>query len=151
MLKSQTREIGERTYCVTTLGSEDGQRLFFKLAKLVGPSVAALLRQWAGSIGEDGKPKLDVDTVSAALGEFMTQLSYGDFQDFVQSFAKSTDVVDEKDTRVSLAKLMKLGEFSGDYASFVKWLGFCLEVNFASFFAGMGLTSQSPGAAKQSA
>lgn len=151
MLKSETREIGGKEYCVTQLGAEDGQRLFFKLLKFVGPSVAALLREWRGRVDEQGKPQLDVRVLSSALSEFMSQLSYGEFRDFVDTFMKSTALIGDADERgnkprVNLDKMKALA-FVGDYGSLVKWLGFCLEVNYSSFFADMGAMLPPNGAA----
>lgn len=150
MRRTETREIGGTTYSVTQLGWDDGQRLFFNLAKLAGPSVAALLREWQGAVGADGKPKLDSETVSAALTEFLQSLSYPMFRDFVDTFVKVTKVHGENDKTAPLAD-MKAIAFAGDYASLCRWLGFCLEVNYSSFFDGMGLTSRPAPAASASA
>lgn len=136
-LKTETREIGGKTYRVTQLGTEHGLRLFFKLGKLVGPSVGALLREWQGGA-------INKDTVAAALTEFVAGMEYPTFRDFVDTFMTATVIVTPgaDGAREQLTKLesIKAVAFQGDYASLMKWLGVCLEVNFASFFADMGLT-----------
>jgi len=142
MLKSDTREIGGKRYCVTQLAAEPGQRLFFQLAKLIGPSVAALLREWQGK-------EVTPDTVAAALSEFVQTLTYAQFRDFVDTFMGSTDVLGEDDKRVKLLSMKALA-FAGDYGSLMKWVAFCLEVNYASFFGDMGLTTLPSAAGKQS-
>ena len=139
MLKSETREIGGKHYCVTQLAAEPGQFLFFQLVKFAGPSVAALLNDWRGE-----GATVDAGTVGKALSELTSQLTYETFRKFVDTFIDSTVVIGGVDAngneiRQPLSKSKALA-FAGDYGSLVKWLGFCLEVNYASFFADMGLT-----------
>lgn len=147
MLKSDTREIGGKRYCVTQLAAEPGQRLFFQLAKLIGPSVAALLREWQGK-------EVTPDTVAAALSEFVQSLTYAQFRDFVDTFMGSTKVLGTNDkgeeTQAPLLSMKALA-FAGDYGSLMKWIAFCLEVNYGSFFGDMGLTALPSAAGKPSA
>lgn len=138
MLQTQSRKIGDRTYHVTQLAAEPGQRLFFQLIKLAGPSIAALLREW------DAK-EISIDTVGGALTELTSMLTYAQFRDFVDTFTAVTAVEGADGARVPLDKMKTLA-FAGDYGGLCRWLGFCLEVNFASFFDDMGLT-RLPGAA----
>ena len=142
MLKSDIREISGRRFRVTEVGTEEGLRLFFKLTKLIGPSMAELLKQWQGGT-------LKPVHAMPALSEFIAQLQWNDLSEFVNVFAKATvelvQGVDEKtgepfERQVPLDKTIKTTAFAGDYMTLMKWLGFCLEHNFASFFAGMGVT-----------
>ena len=148
MLKSETKEIGGKKYSVTQLSAEPGQRLFFHLVKFVGPGVSTLLREWQGTVTDEGKPQVDAETIAAALSELVQVFTYAHFRDFVDTFMSSTHVIgsdkEGNEVRVPLEKTKALA-FAGDYGSLVKWLAFCLEVNFGSFFDDMGLTSpQSP-------
>lgn len=143
MLKSETREIGGRKLTVTQLGTGDGLRLFFKLGKLVGPSVGTLLRQWQGK-------SVTKEVVGMAITELLAAIEWSDFNEFVQTFAKVTretvtvtnDRGDSEERTVSLDKTIGNIAFAGDYLTLMQWLGFCLEVNFASFFTGLGLTNR---------
>lgn len=135
-LTTATREISGKTYRVTQLGTADGLRLFFKLGKLVGPSVAALLREWQGG-------KINAGTAAGALTEFVAQLEWPDLQEFVKTFAKVSAVAlqaEDGERWVPLEKTIDTTAFAGDYLALFQWLGFCLEHNFASFFAGLGAT-----------
>ena len=142
-LKSETRDIGGHKLVVTQLATGEGLRLFFKLAKLVGPSVGTLIREWQGK-------SIQRETVGKALTELINKLEWGEFNDFVQTFARNTKLIvahvnektgDSEERRVSLEQTIGNVAFAGDYLALVQWLGFCLELNFASFFAGLGLTS----------
>jgi hypothetical protein len=132
MLKSQSREIGGTTYEVQTLSTEPGLRLFFQLAKLVGPATASALKQWQTK-------EMTPQMFAAGIAEFMSQLQYATFMDFVSTFQESTTVVGANGNKAKLSD-MKAIAFAGDYGSLMKWLGFCLEVNFKSFFVDLGLT-----------
>ena len=138
MLKSETREIGGRKFNVTQLGTGDGLRIFFKLGKLVGPSVGALIKQWQGK-------SIDKHALGAALTELVEKLEWADFKELVALCAKSTAEIvtndDGETRRIDLSKTIETVAFAGDYLSLMQWLGFCLELNFSSFFVGLGLTS----------
>lgn len=143
-LKSEQREIKGVTYEVTQLAAEPGQRLFFSLVKLLGPAVAALLQEWQGKA-------VTPATIAAAITELAASLEYKHFRDFVDTFQASTDVLGQdsngRATRVKLSSMKALA-FAGDYGGLMQWLGFCLEVNFGSFFSDMGLTNR-PGVADE--
>lgn len=147
MLKSESKEIGGKRYCVTQLAAEPGQRLFFHLVKLVGPSVSALLHEWRGG-------EVSTGVVASALSELVSQLEYSKVREFIDTFMTATTVIgtdkDGNEVRLSLEKQKALA-FAGDYGSLVKWLAFCLEVNYGSFFDDMGLTSLLSEQANQSA
>jgi len=138
MLKSETREIGGRKLEVTQLGTAQGLKLFFKLGKLVGPSVATLIKQWQGKA-------ISKEVVGEALIELLDKLEWSDFQELVVVCARSTMQIHTNDkgetVRLPLEKTIDTIAFAGDYLSLMKWLGFCLELNFASFFVDLGLTS----------
>lgn len=148
MLKSETREIGGRKFAVTQLGTEEGLRIFFKIGKLIGPSIAELLREWQGQT-------ITKATLGAALAELCNKLEYRDFLELVTLCAKCTsELVTDQDgsvRRVGLEKTISTVAFAGDYLSLLQWLGFCLELNFASFFVGLGLTKLPNSADQESA
>lgn len=150
MLQSQTRKIGEHTYRVTQLGSEPGQRLYFRLIKLVGPSLAEVLKQWRG------EKKVNSGSAAAALTELMSSLDYSMWREFVDTFAEATDVLSDDGKRSGT--LVELGinkpkglAFAGHYGHLMKWLAFSLEVNYASFFDELGLADLASPAVELSA
>lgn len=137
-----SREIAGKMYHVTTLSTEPGRRLWFKLVKLAGPALAAFLRQLGAS---DAQGLLKLKTVSpvvaaAALQELVSTLSAEDFDDFYNTFLATTSVEQNDGAKVRLESI-KAFAFAGAYGAMVKWLGFCLEVNFGSFFDELGLMS----------
>lgn len=150
MLKSETREIGGKRYAVTQFGTQEGLQIFFWLGKLAGPSIAALVKQWQGK-------SISQATVGAALVELANGLQWADFNRLVQACAKCTKQVITKvdehgateTVSLPLEKTIDTVAFAGDYLSLVQWLGFCLEVNFASFFVGLGLTKLPSSAAQE--
>lgn len=146
MLKSETREIGGKRYAVTQFGTQEGLQIFFWLGKLAGPSIAALVKQWQVK-------SISQSTVGAALVELANGLQWADFNKLVQACAKCTKQVlvnaDGETLNVPLSNTIDTVAFAGDYLSLVQWLGFCLEVNFASFFVGLGLTKLPSSAAQE--
>lgn len=143
MLKTETREIGGKRYAVTQLASDKGIRIFFELFKLLGPGMIVMLKSWNGK-------KVDARAAMGGVSELLQALDYDKFSMFVAAFMESTALIGDQGQRVELVKMRSLA-FAGDYASLIKWIGFCLEVNFGSFFDDMGLTSLPSPADEQSA
>lgn len=135
-LPSTHRTIGARTFIVTALPTAPGRRLFFKLVKICGPAITRFLRSLDGKSAS--LEELDVSVLAGAADELIKNLDEVTFEDFYKTFSDSTRVVTPEGGEAPLATY---NGFSADYGSMVKWMAFCLEVNYASFFGDLGLTA----------
>lgn len=115
-LLTESRVIGAHSYEVTQMGALQGRKVLTRLLKIVGPAYAM--------VSSKG--------VEAALSEVVTALSEEDTEYFCSAFEPLTSVsIGDKKPRLSgIADI----HFAGDYMSLIKWLVFCFEVNFSSFF-----------------
>lgn len=102
--KTETRDIDGNTYEVTALGAIKGAQVLVRLLKAVGP---ALTGDMAG---------------------FFANLREEDLTYLCNAFSPMTNVpgVGQLDKQFDF-------HFSGRYATMLKWLGLCLEVNFSDF------------------
>lgn len=117
MLETKNKQIGANEYQVTQLGAIQGRKVLARLARVIGPAIA--------EVGTGG--------VTAALAKAAEGLTDADVDYFCETFAPMTHV------RMPDGKTPKLSQifdfhFAANYLELTKWLGFCLEVNFGSFF-----------------
>jgi hypothetical protein len=127
MIQTGTREIGGYSYSVSQLGAGEGRRILIKLTKMLGPSLGHLLAIADG--------KLD-QSIAGALYELSSNVSDGDFTDLCRTFGERTEVeIDGKPHKLDLQ--MQELHFAGAYGDLLKWLGFCLELNYKDFFAAL--------------
>lgn len=136
LLPTGSRTIGDRTFVVTALPTTHGRRLFFRLIKICGPSVSKFL---ASLEGVTDLRKVDASVLASAAEELIRNLDESAFNDFYETFAQHTQVSTDSGGQVPFSKVA-VNVFAADYGSMVKWLAFCLEFNFASFFTGLVAT-----------
>ena len=136
LLPTATRTIGPRTFIVTALPTTHGRRLFFRLIKICGPSVTRFL---SAMDGVKDVRQMDASVLAAAAEELIRSLDESAFNDFYDTFAQHTQVSTESGGQVPFERVA-VNVFSADYGSMIKWLAFCLEHNFASFFSGLVTT-----------
>jgi hypothetical protein len=116
MLETRSKSIDGFEYRVTQLGAKQGRVVFTRLAKVLGQAMA------------------DKDNPIAALA---SSLDPGDVDYLCDTFAPVTTVnIQGKEPRLSDIFDM---HFAGKYGPLLKWLGFCMEVNFGSFLDEMGI------------
>lgn len=127
-----------KRYKITVLNTREGRRLWFKLIKLVGPGFFEFLRGGAaeGLEAEQAAPVL----LTAVMSTLVEKLSPEDFEDFIQTFARSSSYIDEQGADFRLDALIDKGAFAADYGGLMQWLGQCMRLNFASFFSDLGIT-----------
>lgn len=113
-LEKHSKQIGEFTYEVTTLGAKLADRMLLKLGKSVGPVFLAAA----------GAESLRADSFSA--------LSEDDYDWVVEKLARATDV-QMGDKAPSLWSIYDL-HFAGKPVEKLEWLRFAVEVNFGPFF-----------------
>lgn len=123
--ETKTKRIGNHNYSVTQLGAIEGRRVLAKLMQLFGGMV--------GGIAGGGKP--DMVAGFAALAGAITPEQV-DF--FCETFTPWTQV-ETSPGKVRMLRDVFDDHFVANYGELVEWLGFCLEVNFASFLGGSGI------------
>lgn len=121
MRKTESRQIGNFRYDVTQLGAIEGRAVLARLIRLFGGLV--------GAMGAEGKVDLTKGFSNLAEGITEEQMTF-----FCDTFAKWTQVYANGKTLI--LKDIFDEHFVGEYGAMIEWLGFCLEVNFASFLDG---------------
>jgi len=121
--KTESKRFGSHVYTVTQLNAVTGRKALLRLMKIVGPAFEAGLR------GGDASGYV---AVANALPE--SELEY-----FCDLLAAQTTVRGGEYAEESAPQLDKVFamHFADDYFEMFQWLGFALEVNFASFFRGL--------------
>lgn len=123
------REIGSVNYRCNKLGFSVGLPLLKRLLEIAAPVMAAGLR--GGRLPE---------RLANVLDTLPTAFTLKDLQTFAQAFGNVSYYMADDGRWVLLVNNGKLNaqetHFTGRYAEFVQWLVFCIEVNFAGFFAG---------------
>jgi hypothetical protein len=118
--KVEKKKIGRHTYYVTQLNALVGRKALVRLAKFLGPALAAATK----------------GDVTDALARVAESLSEDDFEYFCDLFAEKTVVTGgEYDGEPDLHLIFD-EHFAGEYLEMVQWLAFAFQVNFASFFSG---------------
>lgn len=120
--EQKSKVIGNFEYQVTQLGATEGRKVFTRLAKLLGAG--------AGS-------KEPIAGILAALND--EDVGY-----LCEVFAKVTFVKIDEKRSPQLSGIFE-EHFAGQYNGMVKWLLFCLELNFASFFQEIGVAMTGSG------
>ncbi len=123
-------QIGDSVYTVKPLGAITGRKVFARLVRALGRTIGGL----------DKAKELDRAAVMAAISAALDSLD-DDTVDFLcEKFGESTTVLRENGRTPTLKGPIFDDEFSGKYAAMTEWLVCCVEVNFADFFDGQGLS-----------
>lgn len=127
MFEQKSTRIGAYSYKVTQLDAVTGRRAFTRLFKIAGPAMAQL---------ENG---MNEKALGGALTELVTRLESADIDYFCDTFAEVTEVSGGKYTKASpqLNEVFSV-HFASSYLEMFQWLVFCMQVNFSSFFVGVG-------------
>lgn len=123
-LRTDDRVIGDCTYRVTQLGAIQGQKVMVRLANVLGR---------AGAKGGD---------LAAKLAGIASSLSEEDMTFLCNAMAERTLI--QGSEYKGLTKLQDVFDmhFAGRYLEMLRWLAFALEVNFGSFFRGLGARAE---------
>ncbi len=121
MLETKSKAIGDNTYKVTQLGAGKGRKVLVRLLKVCGPAFA---------LAASG------DTTEA-LGKLAADLDEETADYLCETFAARTEVELSNGKSVDLASIMEL-HFAGNYGEMLEWLGFCVQLNYASFLGALG-------------
>jgi hypothetical protein len=125
----------DRRLSVQQLPAMAGVKLFTRLTRLVGPSIALLVKGDETKIGEAVRLMLDQLTeteVEHLIGELLFKT------------AARVEVRDENGgSKMMLVKDVFAGEFAGELGAIVAAVAFALQVNFGNFLGGLdGLKSR---------
>lgn len=141
MIEPNDTTIGETQYRVTTLGAKAGQKMLHRLFRIIGPSLADLVRG-SQTDGKTGAPNLSLDNIANGVKTFATLLTESDWDAIVESCVGSTQVCldPSNDAWVPLKKDFEL-RFAGKHDELIRLVAFYLQVNFAGFFDASMLTA----------
>lgn len=128
-IETRARAIDGKQYKVTQLGAVQGRKVFTRLLRIIAPLLAAK------------DPSLGLADVAAHITE-------ADLDALCEVFAAKTMIPTtmSNGAEVPLAGVFD-DHFAANYGGMMRWLMFCLEVNFASFFAETGLSAAPPATA----
>lgn len=122
-IKTESKRIGRHTYAVTQLDAVAGREAFTRFLKLSGPVLAEGLKDEAKGF--------------AAIANSLT---VEDMNFFCDLFAAQTAVTggDFKPKQAPQLDSIFATHFADNYFEMVGWLIFSFQVNFRSFFRGLG-------------
>lgn len=131
-ITSEQSTIGEHGYEITTFGAKKGQAVLLRLFKVLGPAAAEIASKGAEGIGSalalaaGGIADADLDFVLEALAQNtkVTLIAHG--------------TAGAQGVPVDLSKIYD-GHFAGRWDEWALWIGWGVQVNFASFFGGKAL------------
>lgn len=129
-LETKSKTIGRYEYRVTQLGFKRGNATWIRLLKVLGPALGRLL---------EGGRSLGSLAIADSLGSLAANLTEDDLNYFCEVFGESTVVNVSADKQPILIPKLQETHFAGQYGEMLKWLAFCVEVNYSDFlsaFAG---------------
>ena len=149
--RTEKRKIGRFEYEVTQLGSEKGTEMLTRVLQLASPVFAKLLSGRKGEMTtSEALGSMSASALAETLQEVGSRLKYEDVSDFCEVFGPTSKVtlgVDKKTGKprsVFLDERVRDDHFAGEYLEMMKWLGFCLEVNYRNFFKGIVSGTSAP-------
>jgi len=122
------KQIGEHRYRIPLLPTSKGKPVLVRLVKLLGGPIGKLVEGGSVSAIMAGKAN-----VGGALAELAANLSEADLDYLCEVFGGVCQVEAAPGKWVLVSQVAEI-HFAGRYAHMMKWLGACLEVNFADFF-----------------
>lgn len=135
MRDPQSTTIGAWRYTVKPLPAGQGLALMARLAKMLGPGVAALVS------GEGG------GAIGRALAGLLERVSPEEVVEIARQLAATTEASQAGASKAAnLAEVFDL-HFAGDYLPLLDFLRFALEVNFGPFVGGLRVRLGRGGAA----
>lgn len=131
MLKKETTTIGGCEYVANQLPAPKGMVTLEWLLKKLGPGIEVMF---------DGGSEIEIEGqatqtgVFKGIGAIFSQLSGNDLEYLYNQFAEHCTVngtgMDKPD--------VKNFHFSGKYGEYLQWIIWMLQINYQSFFVGLG-------------
>lgn len=142
--KTETREIGGNHFRVTQLKVRKANTILIKIVKIVGEPLGAA----ADNMGADGTGGLVGDIAKGGLadaaGKLVRALGDDDLNWLIGQVLPDIQIQTEEMRATDTDVFVPMGSdhwdevFAGDMLAQLKLIGFVLELNFGSFFAGVG-------------
>jgi len=134
------REIDGVTYRTVPLGFAQGLPILKRLMDIAAPALAATLRAGdGGKAATAAEKKKQLVAMGAGLMSVLpSTLQTDDLTTFAKAFGAQSSYLNDDAKWCSLLKDADRNvHFNQRYMPFLRWLIFCVEVNFASFFTGI--------------
>lgn len=142
MIEEKTKVINDATYVVQQFGARRGLKLKTRLVKLIAPTAVALL----GSVEKDQSGNVSLNSeanpelISKAISGLVNNLESDQVVDLVFALLETTtrngvNVTSQNGSHFDMV-------YSANYGELIKALVFVVEVNFGSFFQGLGIGKQ---------
>lgn len=127
-------------YQMTMLGATDGVKLFYRLVRMLGPSIGTLQDAAKDSSKTDDTDSIldrniSGDMLSRAIQALTSNVGEADLEHVINKLKGECHVgVDGNEKTIPLSGVFEL-HFSGDLAGMFKWLSWGLQVQFGNFFS----------------
>ena len=127
MREPQQTTIGAWRYTVRPFPTGTGLALMWRLARMLGPALAALIR---GAEGVEG-------AIGSSFNALVDRVTPEELTEIARQLAATADVVQPGGSQpAALGEVFDL-HFAGDYLALFDFLRFALEVNFGPFVEGL--------------
>ena len=140
--KIETREIGENTFRVKVLKVRKANTILTRLIKIVGEPLGAAADQLGSEPGESVIGDMGRGGFADAAGALKRTLGDEDLNWLIDQLRPSIEIHTKEMTDPDMFVPMTADhwddEFAGELLLQFKLLAFVLELNYSSFFAGMG-------------
>lgn len=127
MIKEKESRIGEHDYRCSQLGAREATRVFARLCNVLGPMV------------EGFKASDTESSILSGIGRVLQSAKADDLEYLCDTFAKTSRVRVGEDKWPLVSDVYE-SHFAGRFTEQMQWLGFCLQVNYADFLGGKGLS-----------
>lgn len=133
MIEPQTTTIEGVTFTVTPLRLKKSREVFLRLTKRVAPGLGALL----DALASGGGSLMDSDAgkIGGALEALVGPLSDEDLDWISDAFGETTTFSTDGEKTPYLTAANRESLFQGRLVLFFRWIAYCIEVNYADFFA----------------
>lgn len=139
-ISTQSKQIGNHTYNVTTFGAVKGQEVLVKLINFAAPFANAfrgIAAAASGELGDERIEQLAGEALVDGVSKFAQAVTPEVFSWLCLQFANATQIEYEDGKAQPLSKVYE-AHFSGEYLELLTWFAFVVQVNYASFFTGQG-------------
>lgn len=134
MIKNETREICGMTVSVIQLPAMRAYKVFTRLGRILGPSLAHL-----GSLDLDPDGEIedmDFEELAPAIGSLLTGLA--DDTDLVKALLESTTVTPAGGAPILLSDVAQIdAAFTGEFKAMLLTIKFTIGVNFSDFLGDL--------------
>lgn len=139
MLDKKRVELGGHSYMIEKLATGQGLKVLARVTKIMGPAFGAAFK----TLDKDAQVtmgSLGVHGIGELIAQLSERISPDELADLTEIFVSQTKWMKDENTFIPL-KSVYASHFAGDYGSLFGLLVEHINFNFASFFAGLGITA----------